>query len=70
MWRAVDQYGVELDILLQKHRDKAATKRFLRRLLDQYPYGRNTIVTDRLRSYAAAKAEIPALHDVLISAWA
>ncbi len=64
LWRAVDQHGVELDILLQKRRDKAAAKRFFGRLLGQYRYGPDRIVTDKLRSYAAAKAEIPALHDV------
>ncbi|MDB5788103.1 MAG: transposase family protein, partial [Caballeronia mineralivorans] len=33
LWRAVDQHGVELDILLQKRRDKAAAKRFFMRVL-------------------------------------
>lgn len=35
LWRAVDQHGAELDILLQKRRDKAAAKRFFQRLLVQ-----------------------------------
>jgi transposase-like protein len=30
LWRAVDQHGAELDILLQKRRDKAAAKRFFK----------------------------------------
>jgi putative transposase len=59
LWRAVDQYGAELDILLQKRRDKAAAKRFFKRLLTVCPKGPHKIVTDQLRSYAAAKAEIP-----------
>ncbi|RJG01989.1 IS6 family transposase [Noviherbaspirillum sedimenti] len=64
LWRAVDQHGAELDILLQKRRDKAATKRFFQRLLAQYPNGPRKIVTDQLRSYPAAKAELPALDGV------
>ena len=33
LWRAVDEHGVELDVLVQKRRDKAAAMRFFRRLL-------------------------------------
>jgi putative transposase len=33
LWRAVDEHGAELDVLVQKRRDKAAGKRFFRRLL-------------------------------------
>jgi putative transposase len=33
LWRAVDEHGAELDVLLQKRRDKAAAKRFFRRVL-------------------------------------
>ncbi|MGF6978199.1 putative transposase [Paraburkholderia sp. JPY465] len=61
LWRAVDQHGAELDILLQKHRDKAAAKRFFRRVLAACSEVPRKIVTDQLRSYRAAKAEIPAL---------
>lgn len=64
LWRAVDQHGAELDILLQKRRDTAAAKRFFQRLLAQYPNGPRKIVTDQLRSYSAAKAELPALAGV------
>jgi putative transposase len=59
-WRAVDQHGAELDILLQKRRDKAAAKRFFKHVLAACPDdGPRRIVTDPLRSYPAAKAEIP-----------
>ncbi|MGF6383823.1 transposase-like protein [Paraburkholderia atlantica] len=61
LWRAVDQDGAELDILLQKHRDKAAAKRFFERVLAACSEAPRKIVTDQLRSYRAAKAEIPAL---------
>jgi putative transposase len=64
LWRAVDQHGAELDILLQKRRDKAAAKRFFQRLLVLYPRGPRKIVSDQLRSYPVAKADIPALAGV------
>src|ERR1700692_1233814 len=63
LWRAVDEHGAELDILLQKRRDKAAAKRFFKRVLRLSPVPRK-IVTDQLRSYPAAKAEIPELANV------
>ncbi|MBL0942639.1 MAG: IS6 family transposase [Alphaproteobacteria bacterium] len=50
LWRAVDSDGYELDVLLQKHRNKKAAIRFLSRLLRSYPVPR-VIVTDKLRSY-------------------
>src|ERR1700731_400801 len=63
LWRAVDEHGAELDILLQKRRDKAAAKRFFKRVLRSSPVPRK-IVTDQLRSYPAAKDEIPELANV------
>jgi putative transposase len=61
--RAVDEHGAELDVLVQKRRDKAAAKRFFRRVLRSNPVPRK-IVTDQLRSYPAAKADIPELAQV------
>ena len=55
--------GAELDILLQKRRDKTAAKRFFKRVLRSNPVPRK-IVTDQLRSYPAAKADIPELLNV------
>ncbi len=63
LWRAVDEHGVELDVLVQKRRDKAAAKRFFRRVPRSNPVPRK-IVTDQLRSYPAAKADIPELAQV------
>ena len=63
LWRAVDEHGAELDVLVQKRRDKAAAKRFFRRVLRSNPLPRK-IVTDQLRSYRAAKADIPELAHV------
>ncbi len=64
LWRAVDQHGIELGILLQKRRDKTAAKRFFKRVLSASAEVPKKIVTDQLRSYPAAKAEIPALANV------
>jgi len=50
LWRAVDSEGHELDILVQKRRNKKTAIRFLSRLLKFYPSPRVTI-TDKLRSY-------------------
>ncbi|WP_024906117.1 IS6 family transposase [Robbsia andropogonis] len=63
LWRAVDEHGAELDILVQKRRDKAAAKRFFKRVLRSNPVPRK-IVTDQLRSYPAARAEISELANV------
>ncbi|WP_454830032.1 IS6 family transposase [Paraburkholderia xenovorans] len=63
LWRAVDEHSAELDVLVQKRRDKAAAKRFFRRVLRSNLVPRK-IVTDQLRSYPAAKAEIPELAQV------
>ena len=60
LWRAVDEYGAELDILLQTRHEKAAAKRFFKRLLRCNPVPRK-ILTDELRSYPAAKVDIPEL---------
>ena len=50
LWRAVDADGHELDVFLQKRRNKKSAIRFLTRLLGYYPNPR-TIVTDKLKSY-------------------
>lgn len=64
LWRAVDQNGAELDVLVQKRCDKVAAKRFFMRVLAACPEVPRKIVTDQLRSYPAAKAEIPELATV------
>ena len=55
LWRAVDQNGVVLDVLVQKRRDGKAAKRFFKRLLKGLQYVPRVIVTDKLKSYAVAK---------------
>ena len=58
LWRAVDQDGHALDILVQRRRNKTAAKKFFRKLLKGCQYVPRVIVTDQLKSYAAAKREI------------
>ena len=58
LWRAVDQNGNLLDILVQKARDKKAAKRFFRKLLKGLQYVPRVIITDKLCSYSAAKDEV------------
>ncbi|MFF3932948.1 IS6 family transposase [Streptomyces hirsutus] len=58
LWRAVDQDGTVLDILVQNRRDTAAARRFFRRLLKTARTVPRVIVTDRLRSYGAAHREV------------
>jgi putative transposase len=58
LWRAVDQDGNILDILVQPRRDARAAKRFFRRLLKDYEYVPQVIVTDKLRSYGTADRQV------------
>src|SRR3982750_4409080 len=58
LWRAVDQDGIVLDILVQSRRDKRAAKRLLRKLLKRQCRAPRVMVTDKLASYGAAKKEI------------
>ena len=58
LWRAVDQDGHVLDILVQSKRNKKAAKKFFKKLLKGLQYTPRVIITDKLRSYGAAKAEI------------
>jgi putative transposase len=55
LWRAVDQNGVVLDILVQPKRDRFAAIRFFSRLLRATGRKPRVIITDKLRSYGAAK---------------
>ena len=58
LWRAVDQDGVVLDILVQTRRNAKAAKRFFKRLLRGLQYVPRVIVTDKLGSYGVAKREV------------
>ncbi len=58
LWRAVDQDGTVLDILVQSRRNKAAAKKFFRKLLKGCTYVPRVVITDKLASYGAAKRQI------------
>jgi len=58
LWRAVDQHGVVLDILVQDRRNGAAAKRFFKHLLHGLGYKPRRLVTDGLRSYGVAQRAI------------
>ena len=58
LWRAVDEHGNVLDVLMQRRRNKAAAKKFLKKLLKKQGFAPRVMVTDKLKSYAAAKKEI------------
>ncbi|WP_201376767.1 IS6 family transposase [Ktedonobacter robiniae] len=57
LWGAVDQDGNVLDILVQSRRNKKAARRFSCKLLKGLQYVPRVILTDKLKSYAAAKRE-------------
>jgi putative transposase len=58
LWRTVDQDGVVLDILVQSRRNGKAAKRFFKRLLRGLQFVPRVIVTDKRKSYGAAKREV------------
>jgi len=58
LWRAVDQEGNVLDILVQSRRNKSAAKKFFRKLVRGCGYVPRVPITDKLGSYGAAKREV------------
>jgi putative transposase len=58
LWRAVDQEGHVLDILVQRRQDKKAATTFFRKLLKGLTDVPRVIITDKLKSYGAAKRDI------------
>jgi putative transposase len=54
LWRAVDHEGEILDMLVQRRRDARAALRLMRKLLKKGGFAPKLLVTDKLRSYAAA----------------
>ena len=57
LWRAVDQTGMVLDVLVQKRRDKRAAKRLLRKPLKRQGRAPRVMVADKPASYGAARRE-------------
>ena len=58
LWRAVDQDGNVLDVLVQSRRNALAAKRFFRRLLKGAEFVPRVSVTDKLGSYGVARREM------------
>lgn len=58
LWRAVDQDGFVLDVLVQSRRNAKAAKRLIRKLLKMQGRAPRVMVTDKLRSYGAANRQI------------
>jgi transposase-like protein len=54
LWRAVDHEGEVFDLLIQRRRDSRAALRLMRKLLKKQGFAPKLLVTDKLRSYAAA----------------
>jgi putative transposase len=57
-WHAVDQDGFVLDVLVQSRRNARAAKRLMRKLSKGQGRSPRVMITDKLRSYDAAKTEI------------
>ncbi len=63
LWRAVDQDGTVLDILVPRRRNKAAAKQCFRTLLKGWRYVPRVVIADTLASYGAAKrAALPSVE--------
>ncbi len=58
LWRAVDDEGEVLDILLQPRRDTKAAVRLMRKLIRKQGFAPELLVTDKLGSYGAAKVKL------------
>ena len=54
LWRAVDDEGEVLEVLVQPQRDRAAARKLMRKLLKKYSFAPAQVTTDKLRSYGAA----------------
>ncbi len=63
LWRAIDQEGEVLDVLVQARRDKRAALKLVRKLLKKRGFAPRTIVTDKWRAYGAA------FRDLGLAAW-
>jgi putative transposase len=58
LWRAVDQDGFVLDILVQSQRNRAAAQRLMRKLLKKSAKTPRVMITDKLKSYGAARKDM------------
>ncbi|BDC44726.1 hypothetical protein PTKU15_80230 [Paraburkholderia terrae] len=67
LWRAVDEHGAELDILVQKRRDKAAAERFFRRVLRSCPVPRKIVTDPQVRPTEPSRCRSPRKSSLGIS---
>lgn len=58
LWRAVDDEGVVLDLVVQKRRNTGAALKLLKRLLRNQGIEPESIITDGLKSYVSALREL------------
>jgi transposase-like protein len=58
LWRAVDDEGEVLEVLIQRRRNKAAARKLIRKLLRKQGFAPTRVTTDKLRSCGAAFQEI------------
>ncbi|GLR60410.1 hypothetical protein GCM10007919_51390 [Rhizobium indigoferae] len=58
LWRAVDQDGFVLEVLVQSRRNAKAAKRLMRKLLKAQGRTPRVMITDKLRSYDAARRDL------------
>jgi putative transposase len=58
LWRAVDQQGFVLDVLVQNRRDRTAAQRLMRKLLKKSAKAPRVMITDKLKSYGAARKDM------------
>jgi putative transposase len=58
LWRAVDQDGFVLNVLVQSRRDRKAAKRLMGKLLKKHAVAPRVMITDKLGSYGAARREM------------
>jgi len=58
LWRSVDQDGYVLDEILQPRRNTKAAKRLLTRLLERQGLRPSRMITDKLKSYGAARRKL------------
>ena len=62
LWRAVDQAGMVLDVLVQSRRDRQAANRLLRKRQMRQMQPPRVMITDKLASYGAAKEVMPSVE--------
>ena len=67
LWRAVDQDGDVIDILVQSRRNRRAAARFLHKLLKGQDREPHRLITDKLRSYSVAHRTV--MPSVMHSTW-